>query len=415
MDIVRTQIIDPITHSQILCELRLDPYKVYTNLRIAGLGATSAANACDYVDLSGVYSLINRIVLYDGSTVLDVLDNAHEYLAFQNTLSQNGLDYSLYSVLKGTSRSFTLDPVDGVKSAHLLPKRSAGITTNADTTFLGWLNLASCFNLLNKLPMLDTTLLKNLRIVIEWRKSLGALKGAGDVLTILAPQLLADEILDADGGNVRSLPDKSYAVSFVRRINEIVTLDGTTVAPGAETKKTVKTRLNAFNGMVVNRMLMITQLPANETSAAATDRLKADTSISLPFLALPALPAYRNPNSVFQLTVNGQTVFDFSGVDSRARKSQYLCDAWGDVRAPLHANYEGDPANYAALFADDTTTMVGKIAYGGVVIGNRVSELDISHDYYITVANYSTKTLEFVGEVNMNLMVDGSAYNVSFA
>ena len=214
----RTHIIDAISHSNNRSELRLDPGRVYSaSLRLGNLGV-SGVNGKLYNALGGVYSLIKNIYLMNNSDILDQLYEAHNFLAFSTSVSnENANNFSLWSHLNGNNNSYSIghdhDEGDFVKENKVvvLPVLKNSLTLN------GLLNLKRCFNLLSQFPddMLDTSVFPNIRIVIEWRDRnewascfQGDTTGALATMNVLQPQLFADEVL-----NPPKMPEK-YSLQF---------------------------------------------------------------------------------------------------------------------------------------------------------------------------------------------------------
>ena len=343
----KTNVIDAVYHSNSRSELRIDPMRVYTgNIRLGNLGCTitNPNQQFYYNQVSGIYSLIQNIYLYDGTTLLDQITEAHHLLGFR-TLAQeetknnrNGFNFNVGQRLSGTTNSYSIKydtvgiPNGGnvEESYSNTPKRvrlmtrEVQATTDADTTAKGWMNLQQHFGFLKSMmytiggeamPLIDTSIFKSLRLVIEWR-STSELRSCFQgnttdalTVTILQPQLYCDEVMS-------DLPlPKSLSFNFNAYELDKVNCSGSTGAGSVYTKA----RSNAFNGKILQRLLTMNINPEKLTDANGTndDAVKCDGSMAM--------------NEVLQLTVNGETLFDFNGIDTEASKLAFLSDAWGDV------------------------------------------------------------------------------------
>lgn len=401
---IRTQIIDAITHSNYRSELRLDPMRKYSNLRLINLGCTISGSpgSMNYTDSAGVYGMIENAWLYNGSDVLDqLIGGAASWLSFSNlqqggTEKDNGLDYSLYMSLSGSSRSYQLSNVTNQTIEHLLPKNGTSATTSVNTTFKGWLNCSRLFNLIARLPFLDSGLWNNLRIVIEWKTTATAIF-AGDAsgitaVNVLMPSLLADVVDDMQ------LPAMPKQVIFNRYEVEKVALPGVATAPAADTIQETRVRLLGFNGHVVNRLMLANVDKTNELSNVPDDKLKAYCSEAL-------------AGELIQLSVNGKTIIPYDGCNTGERKAHHLFNTWSSLNIVQGAQQVG---NFEGLL--DQQFYNSKQSYGGFAIGERIGELFFDHTRVLqNQGKYKPLECQVWAEVPMVLTLQGSNYVISYA
>ena len=379
----------PASHSNQRTEWRLNQARGYTNLRLAGLGAVTTGAGAQWCDPTGVYGLFGRVALVNGSDVLDEVQDAFTWLSFSQLRrggadKDNGLDYSLYSQLSGSSRSYALDQIGGTRISHLSP-RAGSATQDASTTFQGWIHVNALLGLLSQLPILDTNVFPELRLVVEWRSSPASALFMGDAsavtsVTVLAPLLLADTISDAEMPSQAAVPP---AVTWNRLLLEKIMLPGG-ADPGGANTTTVDTRVRllAASGRMINRVVLLNVAKSlREGSVVAKDRLKGQGSDAL-------------EHEVIQLVADGQNVLPFSGVDTPARKLAQLWSSWGTMTQPMASNLvistSANGAIWSPLFDDaDAGAAVGRQSFGGVTLARRVSELQLIHQRQLTSVRYA--------------------------
>ena len=383
----------PAVHTQLATEFRLSQARGFRNLRVANLGCTIAgAAAAQYVDSAGCYALLQRVALYDGGTLLDEVLDAHAWLAFQNLRRgaggrDNGSDWSMLSPLTLSSRTYALST--DCATAWRIPARNYYATNDAATTSTGWLHLSAALNVFAKTPYWDTKAFPNLRIVLEWRTDpsvvFAGTTAAITSLTVLPPVLLADRLDDAEVEELGPVP----AVQFTRNVQEKVF----GLAPGG----TQSVRLMSPGGRTVNRLLFY------QTSAAAA------SVIETAFDCLKQDCARMCDYEEFGFSVNGVQALPYSVVDSDARRQQLTSLAWGDYHISPAGGFtawsDDAPADVVNVFGGlcavaqvldgipanpPAAAVAGKAirgpaaanqAYGGILIGTRVADLQFQYGY----------------------------------
>jgi len=249
---IKTQIIDPVHHSNKRCEMRLLTGKQYlSSLRVCGLGATISDQAVgvDFNKIGGIKSLIKNAYLMDGNVVLDQLLNVNKYCAFKNYNKTNqkasdlkALDRTGMGFIYSKDSDELTDSAKGLRvrefnEAHGLPSATETQTPQA------WLDMKDFFPVLKSLQFVDTTVFKNLRIVLEFDTSVNVLTKEDtvvNVVKVLQPVLVADEVL---------MPMASSSSVVWNAIES-----DSTVLPQGSLSKTF--RFNGFNGKRVSAVLL---------------------------------------------------------------------------------------------------------------------------------------------------------------
>ncbi len=408
----RLNIIDAISHSNSRSELRFDPNKVYSgNVMLGNLGCTitNPARSLLYNANSGVLALIQNIYLYDGTQLLDQLTDAHHILAFRNVQAANGYNENIGQQLIATNRAYDVqqDPYDiknvpKIVDVVTLDPGSAA-TQDPNTTFKGFVNLQNIFNCLKQMAykfenetvqLVDTNVFQSLRVIIEWRSSAelnSAFQGTttGLAVTILQPQLFLEE--------VEASPPQSLSFNYL--VYELDKVNCNSAA-GAGTIQT-KQRVNAFNTKFVSKLLLMNVDPTKLTddNVGNDDAVKCDSSLV-------------QPNEIIQMYLNGKALFDFNGMNTHGRKLNFVTDAWGALSIPECSYLQ--VARPSELLTPQAAQLAGKMSYGGVLLNDRVTELNV--DYSRTVTGAAAAFLLFVwGEVVKNINIKNGVYSVSYA
>lgn len=416
---IRTNVIDPIYHSNARTELRLDVGKVYKGgLRLGNLGCSTVTIPADrfllYNTTSGVLSLIKNIYLYDGNVLLDQLLEAHHMFAFraiQNTDlvvdDKNAFNFNMNQQLVALTNSYYVeqDP-NGTDTrakkldANPMSYYNYAYSDSADT-FTGWVNLTAHFEFLKNMQytlnnssqsFIDTNVFKNFRVVIEWRSAAelkSCFQGKSTLVSadILRPQLYCDEVVGA------SLP-QSIAFNYdVYELDKLVCGS----SAGAGTIPT-KARLNGFNGKFLKKLLLMNVDPAELTADANGDGIKCDGSQCF--------------NETLQLYINGEQLFDFNGIDSDSRRLTICSDAWGALNVPL-GSYGLMSQDLTPLLTQQVLDLKGRMSYTGCMVGQPITELQVEHKR--VVPGPASAFMMFVwGEVPKQISVSNGQYTIKY-
>jgi hypothetical protein len=416
----KTMVIDPITHSNARTEIRLDQNRVYKGgLRLGNLGCqitTFDRDFAMYNTASGVLSLIRNIYLFDGNQLLDQLLDAHHMFAFRSfqskdgTSNKNAFNYNINQQLIGLTNCYNVqhDPTEISLRPQFIEMMEVSKLAAKDITqtLRGWLNLNMHFNFLRNMVYtvngqqdnyIDTSVFKSLKIIIEWRPQaelVSCFQGVttGIAINILPPELYCDEVYGL------SLPQSLQYQFDVYEVDKIV-LNPVTMGASALTKA----RVNGFNGKFVKKLLLMNIDPASlRDDDEANQSIKCDGS-----------EVYRN--ELLQLYVNGETLWDYMGIDSDARRVSMLADSWGSMNIPLgsYIYLEQDISSVARQAVQDLETYIG---FYGCTILKRVTELVVEHARTASdAANLPFIFMYVWGEVAKQIVINNGSYNIMYA
>ena len=139
---VKSQIIDPVFHSNTRCEFRLanrgESYM--PTMRIGNLGLSTSGFDNTYHFGPGAMSVISRIQLLDGNEPIDTLRNVGNWLTFKNSLKSNSQNDNVFNNLVGGSLGWATGA-----TGELLSNDNKTIRQSGGAETLGTLDLREVF------------------------------------------------------------------------------------------------------------------------------------------------------------------------------------------------------------------------------------------------------------------------------
>ena len=372
---VKSQILDPVFHSENRCEFRLanrgEAYMPTLRLGNIGLSKTAGNNNLYHYG-AGSASVISRIRLMDGNEELDSLRQAARWLTFKGLQKTNSENVNVFSKLEGGSIGW----IAGA-TGELLPMEEKVIREGEDST-TGSLDLRECFGFLNSVSHLSTKLFKNLRVVIEYVPNSKPELLVNDITNVAGlkksvPILIVDEI--TDDSLAATLDKQLKSASWVA-----VEVDSATIpqVPGVtpagantlEVEQRSSLRINGFQNKAVSRMMISkTFQDADAYKYVAADG--GNTKIK----GLASYGSRALHKERFNMRVNGRNLLSGDGLTSPAQMTMMLSDTWGEMNMCPGQNTEsvGLDTKYDLTVADPVTaTIVGHAPYNWV--GSNKSE-----------------------------------------
>lgn len=379
---MKTEYVDPnvfVPGQQGRAVFELDGTKMgyAPNMRLLNLGVVSNGTH-DYNRLLGAIAVIRNIRLLDGRTELSALRSPAEYLAFKAQQRTNSDNKSSASWLKRSIIGYDIDQENGKLNHIFMP---GTMNTEADTTTSAYLDLREVFPILNAMPILPTSIFKNLKIEIEFSGNVGnqvsvnQSAGATANQSVLRP-ILAVDYVDDDRimmPLVRALKDNGVRWNEVEHDRQHL--------PGraAEAAGTQLKRNKASMGFVGKRVerLLITKQIVDQAVTKIGDEVTGYGN-----MASQALLQQQT-----QIRLNGKNVFPgFNGVTRPMERLALVSDEYGPCQAyPGSAHYRWSNANVlmkqgaqdGAAVVDTGKAFSGALSYDCVRIGARVADLQI--------------------------------------
>ena len=326
---VKSQIIDPVFHSNTRCEFRLanrgESYM--PTMRIGNLGLSTSGFDNTYHFGPGAMSVISRIQLLDGNEPIDTLRNVGNWLTFKNSLKSNSQNDNVFNNLVGGSLGWATGA-----TGELLSNDNKVIRQSGGAETLGTLDLREVFPYLNSVSHLSTKLFKNLRVVIEYNTAYIALANGQsdtDTLTKTVPILIVDEIIDEA---LAASLDKQFQSATWTAIEHdqvgVPAVPGIPVAPAVgdvalSKSQSVSLRVNGFQNKAVGRVMVskVYQDLQNYIYGAAPGGVKA----------LGQYGSKALHKEEFNMRINGRNVLAGRGTDSPASMAMLCADTWGEL------------------------------------------------------------------------------------
>lgn len=450
---LKQQVYEARQFNQTRCEFRLDRSATYySNLRLVGVGASCSGSVDSYNRNAGAYSVIKRIVLLDGGMELERCDETNRYLAWKNQLSKNQANRYVNQRLAKHNLGFRL--IDNGTNAVVDSGGSGGQTGSAGEVALrysvplntttgadlekttSWLDLRECLPLLNNLIALDTDLMPNLRIQIEWETN--ALKvltnDTTKTITIQQPVLVADMVKDP--ALAQSLRSQMNSVVWKTYEHDQVIIPAS--ARGADQNdnvgvlQNVNKTINGFDNKFLHR-LMMSKTFSNKTLTTGINNGAGTAVAPNESMGYGDFRSQAQHNEKVQFVVNGGNIFTGEGLTSSSQKADIHAECWGELnvvpfahlqRVGLDTNLSASQNNEGVALHQSvagSSTLVGQADYVGVRVEERVRQLDLNYSRNC-LADVMTNKLEseelevhFFGEVSKSLVLDGrGSYTISY-
>ena len=413
---VKTHVIDPVRDIDgKRTEFRLPDgdHAYLANMRLMNLGLILNAGPRAYNTLVGTYGIIRQIVLYDGSRVLDSVLAAPQLMGFKlyNKSNDQSRDQTKYLALNNLGfHTAGVDFGGQVQIAQYRDPLGADEGTEASPTGRGWLSLRAVFPFLAESEYVPSNVFKNLRLVVEYDlTNPGALPNpsGSTIENQTEPILVVDEIVDP--ALSMDIMTSYRGVNYRSLEHDRVIVPAATPTVGNPTPtQTVNFNINGFDNKTVKRMLMV-KTPRRDIKNALTGGYES--------------VAQRGERHLWR--VNGANKQARNGWDRPNQRLAYLCDTWGECNAPVVGNVTGvdDSGN---VVTNNVAALVGNLDYNGIVIGDRVRELQLTYERineYDAAAPGGSQAetlynqeleLNFYGEVEKALEVNGETYNVRY-
>lgn len=357
--LLKTRRIEPLYHTNSRSEYRInDPAEaILTNLRLVNVGCTASNNTNPHFSI-GLHALIKHIRLEANGREVDSQRFYNRLMLFKEGLVDTNDDK--ISMQKAMTKSLVgnayvgpnggiLDQRAKITQVRAAPEDSNGIiTTNPLTTATALIELRNVLGFLRAAPMLHPAAMGEIRLIIEYEGNIAIPDAAVNIVQILPPTLIVTYSRDSSviEQAVQSLSRPITFSTFFVDTNFVPEQD----VVGAEYQQTVPFQFKAFDGHYVQRMLQM-----QEPLALGT-QLEPELGI------LQSVARYKAVDKIF---VNGVPMFGGSGIDTPARRSTILHDAFEGA----HSNdYFED---LAGVYLNSLTA--GDSEFTGYLVGQHVA------------------------------------------
>lgn len=386
---VKSHQIEPVYDSQNnRSEFRFPANKIFsTNVVLGNVGVRIQAGmtVSRYNALGGVASLIDTAYLYDGNVELASCQHATEWSAWKQTRKTNSALKDKTSMLLGNSAGYRYEKADervtaaGNKSIGKVLSRDRVEDGNAIRTdgVGGTVALNELLPVLEALPYLDTSIFKNLRVVVEYNlydsvRKRNVLRAQKDnTIFTQRPLLFVEEFVDQK--SVESIIGKMDSVVFDNVESDRMVVPSKNVLTSNSDGSGVQPlsfHLSGFNSKKLGKIVLVKQPQLAGTYEAGNTDFNAGQ--------LDSIALFKEST---QVRVNGQNVFSKSGIDKPNKRLARLVDTWGSGSLMPFANglaYKAPDDQPRSNYIEQGNSAIGYCDYFGVDVGyTKVEDLQI--------------------------------------
>ena len=406
---VKSELIEPSVHNaNDRTEFRIHG-SVLSKVKLINFGLiqpTVGAGASKYLDDVGALGCIRNLYIYDGKQQLTGIKGFNDYVAFKNQIGDNRAHSDIDTVLKRNRVGYRNIFQDSINTDYrrvtTLAHNQADTFPTSDATtnvYRGYLNLAECFDMLQKVPILSDQVFKQLRIVIEYEPDVARKQRATNVATQASRPLLAvDRIMNPQLANslLSQLKSPTWSEYETDRMSVPAIASGSATTPK---------KLLGFNGKSLMR-LRVRKSYASNASYEAGDAVVGYGQYS----------SMAGSNETIQVRVNGRNLFARGGLTGKNRTLAMLNDSYGNI------NMKED--DHVVLHADCPVLDAGKKGQQsniGVAVGEKVLDLQLEYTRSFVTDGTSPSpykdalTLHCEGEVLKNMSLGNGGYMISYA
>lgn len=415
-------------------EFRLQSGKLYTNtIRLCNLGVSKSANQTQLNKLAGCASLIRSMSILDGNVEIQSLTRANEWCAIKHSFKSNQYNEDLGSVLNLTQKSahYNICDATGLQNGDRsrgkkiveggLRANISATNVNDRRTAKGQLDLSDYMGFLQAVPYLDTSIFKDLKVVIEFDiDPVNIFSGQQNtgVVTTVRPFIVVEEIVNPEIVEANLGKDLS-AISYKVIENDVVTVPA--IVPDAQNPNPIVPQtfhIHGFNNKSVDRVLVKTR-----TTLATTENI-ANNNVMYGVYNSQAMLGQKN-----QIRVNGMNVYARDGITKDNQRLAGVVDTWGGNMSIM--NYQQGLAfkSADAVARNDIFNMgnelVGSQSYFACdLAGQTVRDLQLDYErrgfFNATGAQFalckynSALNLIIFAEVKKAIIISGGSYNVVY-
>lgn len=430
---ITTRIVDAVfDRANLRAEFRLPADTVYlSNMRLIGLGIFSSEAATSYNELLGALGGVKNISVFDGSVLLEQMNNAEILNSFKAVQNVNDSNLSVNRHLKHNSLGFTTSGRFSIATDQI-PETDIKLDVQNpggnNVNKRAWVSLKDHLSFFRSSMVIPTNVFRQFRIVVEYFSS-GAMAQATSVnnavlstgLTVAGDPnvlLLVDEVND---GDLKMSMMKNYEGVQYRPIESDAVrceaITGTSAGIPGNVAQSNSFLVNGFNAKRLYRLLVVNtpQDSATFTDTTTNTNLGGKGSVA-------------QHQQVLQVRVNGRNKLPGNGIDSSStgsvgnRRLAHLVDSWGNANIPQGGNvtcFGTDLATSPAkVYSAAARNFIGNLDYTGVVINDDIQELQVFYDRQGVDGNADTTQalrLNLFGEVRKSVVMRGNGqYSVVY-
>lgn len=376
MNITVNHNIDASNFNNSRCEFQLPKNKVLlSKIRLMNLGLTNSTcsgNVYALYTTAGVKGLIKNLTLMDGSTVLDQIQNFNLWSNYKNYNTTNDNNSSVNNWLSANAQGFafqtnTLNGDLALNKIIDMYNTRAFITSQELTTFKGVLSLDKEMNLLMNMPVLNTSVFQNLRLVIEWETNYNLIlvpeNSEGDIVngtnsTLLRPFIEVQEVVDMNVAKQLLTGLNNVSFTTVENNKQFIAQ-----IPAGSTETQNNYKIKSFNQKFVNKLVFVKSdigVPYKSTGDFGRLQVKLNGKSMLPFngldgpnkrLAYSTICGHTHnllPNSITEYEGTLNVSNEYPNICNDNKNKEFVCltvnDRVSDLQVELLRNVRIDSA-----------------------------------------------------------------------
>ena len=430
---ITTRIVDAVfDRANLRAEFRLPADTVYlSNMRLIGLGIFSSNGATSYNELLGALGGVKNISVFDGSVLLEQMNNAEILNSFKAVQNVNDSNLSVNRHLKHNSLGFTTSGEFSV-TANQIPENKILLDIQNpggdNVNKRAWVSLKDHLSFFRSSMVIPTNVFRQFRIVVEYLSSGAMAQATSKNNAVLSTGLtasgdpnvllLVDEVND---GDLKMSMMKNYEGVQYRPIESdsvrCEAIAGTSAGVTGNVEQSNSFLVNGFNAKRLYRLLVVNTPQDSSTFTSGTDNTN-----------LGGKGSVAQHQQVLQVRVNGRNKLPGNGIDSSStgsvgnRRLAHLVDSWGNANIPQGGNvtcFGSDLATSPAkVYSAGAQKFIGNLDYTGVVINDDIQELQVFYDRQGVHSNPDTTQalrLNLFGEVRKSVVMRGNGqYSVVY-
>jgi hypothetical protein len=281
------------------------------DIKVNPTGAGGAPSTAYYPALAGVYSTVKMVELFVGGKPVDIYQSK-QASAFINSLGNQDMQQCIASQLSSSSNNI-VENVDNDSNADIL-------TINQNLNYVAIDSVPASLDLKKMVDYLANRYIcdEGIDVIITWDSDFASycLNSAPAVTAVnIVPGFISYETVSDEAAKLYPAQDK---VLYRQTIEEQIVVPEITDEQGINYLQQIQYRLNSLRAKTVLRSLIVTvpsDTPANTAAVRGT---------------YGKLCSIGQLSSVYQLTVDGQTILTYKGSATPAHSLAMTQQSWGN-------------------------------------------------------------------------------------
>ena len=367
---VKVHEIEPIYNSAgNRCEFRFESNKIYsTNIPLANLTQTQTTPS-RYNRLAGIAAMVDNVMLYDGNIELQLTQLCALWAGWKQSRKSNSDHKDKQCMIVGNSAGFRYEGQDTSQAAGRINGRSlrnADVQTNNEiksNTGKASLPMNELLPILEALPFLDTSIFKNLRLIVEYNGAVAVRENKAEAISTQRPLLVVEEMVDP--AMVSSMMGKMGQIIYdnVESDRAIVPqkLPTQSSALNRSEKQPVSFHLSSYSNKKVGKMVVVKQ--------AANALIRESNNVDYQNGVCDSQGLYKES---FQIRINGSNVFPKNGITKANQRLARVVDSWGDGGLQVFGNglaARGADAESREIYIQKGNASIGFMDWVGIDLG----------------------------------------------